>query len=113
VKVEVFYVDGCPNHQPTVERVNELLQEYRLTGNVSEVPVTDSASAIALRFLGSPTIHVNGVDVEPSSRTSCQFGLMCRMYLHGSRREGVPPVELIRGALLEASNGRIAHWIDA
>ena len=104
MKVEVFYIDGCPNRQPAVERVNELLQEFRLTGNVLEVPVTDSASAIAARFLGSPTIHVNSIDIEPSSRTLDQFGLMCRTYVDGPRRDGVPSAELIRRALLEASN---------
>lgn len=113
MKVEVFYIDGCPNHQPAVGRVNELLQELRLTGNVLEVPVTDSASATVVRFLGSPTIHVNGVDVDPSSRTSSQFGLMCRTYLDGPQRGGVPSVELIRRALLEASNWRIASFIEA
>ncbi len=107
MKVEVFYIDGCPNRQPAIERVHELLHEFGLTGNVREIPVTDSASAIEVRFLGSPTIHVNGIDVEPSSTTSSQFGLMCRMYLDGPRREGVPSVELIRRALLEASNQRI------
>ena len=107
MKIEVFYIAGCPNRQPAVERVKELSQEFRLPGNLLEVPVTDSASAIAVRFLGSPTIHVNGVDIEPSSRTSSQFGLTCRMYLDGPQREGVPSVELIRRALLEASNQRI------
>ena len=107
MKVEVFYIDGCPNRQPVMERVNELLQEFRLTGNVLEVQVADSASAIAARFLGSPTIHVNGIDVEPSSRTSDQFGLMCRTYVDGPQREGVPSAELIRRALLEASNQSI------
>ena len=107
MKVEVFYIDGCPNRQPAVERVNELLQGFRLTGNVLEVQVTDSASAIAARFLGSPTIHVNGIDVEPSSRTSDQLGLMCRTYVDGSQRDGLPSAELIRRALLEASNQSI------
>ena len=104
MRVEVFYIDGCPNHQPTVERVNGLLQEFRWSGKVLEVPVTDSANALALRFLGSPTIHVNGIDVEPSSRTSDQFGLMCRTYVDGLQRDGMPSMELIRRALLEASN---------
>ena len=104
MKIEVFYIDGCQNCQPAVERVNELLQELRLTGNLLEVPVTDSASTIAVRFLGSPTIHVNGTDVEPSSRTSDQFGLMCRTYVDGPQRDGVPSAELVRRALLEASN---------
>ena len=61
--VEVFYIDGCPNHRCTVERVNESLQEFRITTDVLEVPVTDSASALAYRFLGSPTVKINGIDV--------------------------------------------------
>src|SRR5712691_4513608 len=101
--VEVFYIDGCPNRQHAVEQVNELLHEFGLLGNVLEIPVTDSASAIAARFLGSPTIHVNGVDIEPSSRTSSHFGMACRVYLDGPERAGVPPLDLIRRALLEAN----------
>jgi len=105
VKIEVFYIDGCPHRQPTVERVKELLHEFGFRGNVLEIPVTEATSAIAVRFLGSPTIHVNGVDIEPSIRTSGQFGVMCRMYLDGSKQEGVPSVALIRRALLEAQSG--------
>ena len=101
--VEVFYIDSCPNHQPTVDRVNEVLEEMGLTANVMEIRVADSGSAVATRFLGSPTVHVNGNDVEPSARTASQFGVMCRTYLDGSQRQGVPPTELIRQALLESS----------
>jgi len=97
VKVEVFYIDGCPNRQPAAERVTELLHEVGLTGNVLEIPMTEATSAIA--------VHVNGVDIEPSARTSSQFGVMCRVYLNGSKREGVPSVALIRRALLEAQSG--------
>ena len=103
MKIEIFYIDGCPNHRRTVERVDELLKHFRLAADVLEVPVTDSLSALAYRFLGSPTVRINGIDVEPSARTSSQFGLMCRTYLNGPKREGVPSRELIREALLEAS----------
>ena len=105
MKIEVFYIDGCPNRQPTVERVKELLHEFGFRENVLEVPVTEATAAIAVRFLGSPTIHVNGVDIEPTARTSCQFGVMCRMYLDGSKQDGVPSAALIRRALLEAQSG--------
>ena len=104
MKVEVLYIDGCPNHRCTVERVNELLQEFRLTTDVLEVPVTDLGSALAYGFLGSPTVRVNGIDVEPAARTSNQFGFMCRTYLDGTNREGVPSVELIRQALEQAQS---------
>jgi len=113
VKIEIFHIEGCPNHRRTVERVNELLNELCSPAEVIEVPVTDSASALAYRFLGSPTLKINGVDVEPSARTSTQFGLACRTYLVAPRREGIPSQELIREALLEASGERQTVMIEA
>ena len=112
MKIEVLYIDGCPNHRQTVERVNELLKQLGLAADVIEVPVTDSSSASALRFLGSPTVQINGVDVEPTARTSNQFGFMCRTYLNGPRREGIPSRALIREALLEACNRRHGSMIE-
>jgi len=85
-----------------VERVNELLKELRLPAELIEVRVTDFPSASAHRFLGSPTVKINGIDVEPSARTSSQFGLMCRTYLDGTNRDGVPCIELIRQGLEQA-----------
>jgi hypothetical protein len=60
LKIEVFYIDGCPNHQPTVDRVNEVLDDLGLTADVVNIRVIDSKSAVATRFLGSPTVRVNG-----------------------------------------------------
>jgi hypothetical protein len=45
---------------------------------VEEVEVSDAAAAQALRFPGSPTIRINGVDAEPNEQLS--FGLACRLY---------------------------------
>lgn len=99
MKIEIFYLAGCPNHQPTVKRVNKLIQDLDVTAEVSEVAVADSASALTYRFPGSPTVHVNGVDVEPAARTSTGFGLACRTYRDGPVQEGIPPTSLIREAL--------------
>jgi hypothetical protein len=102
VRVEVLYIDGCPNRIPTVERVKASLKELRSPVELIEVPVTDLGLALAYRFLGSPTVRVNGIDVEPSARTATQFGLACRTYHDGAGRVGLPPVELIRHALEQA-----------
>ena len=82
--------------------MKELLNELRMVADVLEVAVTDSASALEYGFLGSPTVRINGIDVEPSARMSDQFGLMCRTYLNGTKREGVPSIELMRQALEQA-----------
>lgn len=105
MKVEILYFDGCPNHRPAVERVLEVLGEQGVPAQVSEVNVSDEAAAQSLRFLGSPTIRVNGLDVEPDARTSREYGMMCRTYLIDGRRVGLPSREMIRRALQEAGSG--------
>jgi hypothetical protein len=102
MKIEVYYFEGCPHHRLAVERVKEVLKEEGLTAEVLEVNVPDEAAARSLGFLGSPSIRINGLDVEASARSSKNFGLMCRTYVEGGRREGVPSRELIRRALREA-----------
>jgi protein-disulfide isomerase len=67
-----------------------------------EVEVKDAAAAQQVGFLGSPTVRVNGQDVEPEARAARAFGMMCRIYVDGGQRAGVPPPEWIRAAVREA-----------
>ena len=97
--IEVLSFDGCPNRDLALQRLREAIDAERFTADVTEVNVIDPAAAEAMRFLGSPTIRVNGLDVEPSARSSDQFGFMCRTYLNEYGAEGAPSVESIRDAL--------------
>jgi len=106
MKVEVFYFDGCPNHGLTLERVKEALQQEGLAAEVVEVNVPDDVTARSLGFLGSPTVRIGGLDIEPSARLSRDFGMMCRTYADGGRRVGSPPLDQIRAAVREAAGGR-------
>ena len=101
MNVEVLYFSDCPNHKPAVERVKEALRAEGLSAEVAEIEVPDAETAQRLKFLGSPTIRVNGFDIEPGARSVMDFGLMCRTYADGLRRTGVPSRDLIRSALLE------------
>lgn len=97
--VEVLYFEGCPNHEAAVERVREVLRAEGIVDEVKEVEVPDSETAARLRFLGSPSIRVNGMDVDPSALASESFGLMCRTYRDGCCQSGVPSAEVIRQAV--------------
>lgn len=96
MRIEVFYFDGCPNHAPTVERVKQMAVALGVQEKVEEIKVTSLDQAQQLRFLGSPTVRVNGVDIDPSARQRTNYGLSCRVY---SRVSGVPPDDLIMAAL--------------
>ncbi len=95
MRIEVLYFEGCPHHQTTVELVHEVVAELGVGADVHEVEVRDDEDAARLRFLGSPSVRVDGVDIEPGARDDAQFGLACRMY-QGS---GVPPKPLLVAAL--------------
>jgi mercuric ion transport protein len=101
MKVEVLYFEGCPNHVPAVERVREALQSENETADVQEIEVRTQGEAESLGFLGSPSVRINGLDIEPEARSLTSYGLSCRTYLDGPTRSGVPSGELIRLALNE------------
>ena len=102
MKIDILYFDGCPNHGPIVERLKEVLREEGVPAEIIELNVPDHATAQAVRFLGSPTIRMDGLDVEPSARSRRDYGMSCRTYVENVRREGLPSRDLIRAAIKEA-----------
>jgi hypothetical protein len=95
--IEILYTPGCPNYQPTVEMVKKVLASESVAGQVSGVPVSTEAEAKSLLFPGSPTVRMNGNDVDPSPAIASR--LACRLYANGER---VPPEEMVRATIKKA-----------
>ena len=98
MRIEVLYVPGCPNFQPAVERIEKVLVSESLRADIEGVPVNSDAEAKALQFPGSPTIRINGNDVEFIETKSPS--LACRLY---PNRSGVPSEQMLRVALSRAN----------
>jgi hypothetical protein len=81
-----------------VERLREVLFAADLQEDINEVLVKDAEMAQLLAFPGSPTIRINGQDVEPPSEKAA-FGVMCRLCSDGS---GVPSQLELRAAIEKA-----------
>ena len=103
MKIEVLYVPNCPNHALALERLREILSPESFQSYVNEVLVNDVDAAQSLKFPGSPTIRINGHDVEPQSQAA-SFGLMCRLYSNGS---GVPSQQSLRAAIAKANGSEV------
>jgi len=97
MKIEILYFEGCPNYLPTVERIRTVLTREGLPAEVVEIEVKDDSAAKALKFFGSPTIRVNGLDIEARSRDLSETGFACRYY-----GGGLPSEEMIQAAVREA-----------
>ena len=99
MRIEVLFVPGCPNYEPAVERVKRVLAAESLQVDVESISVNTDSDAKALLFPGSPTIRINGNDVEPDQMN--ELGLTCRLY---ANRTGVPSEEVLRLAVSRAKD---------
>ena len=104
MKIEVLYVAECPSHPEAVRMVKDVLAAQGVATEVHEVLVRDEGMATELKFLGSPTIRVNGRDVAEDTRKAQSFALCCRLY-PGSKQVGLPAMEIIHRAVIEAWEG--------
>ena len=93
--IEILYFAGCPNYEPTVNLAREVLDELGLEAEVRGVAVETPAEAEAERFIGSPSVRINGVDIESDVEGRTDFALCCRVYGRG----GVPARKLLVDAL--------------
>jgi hypothetical protein len=97
--IEVLTFDGCPHAQPAIDLVERIVEELGVAAQVHRVDVPDAETAAAHRFLGSPTIRVNGRDVEPGADERTDFVMSCRVYRTDGGFKGEPNERWLRDAL--------------
>jgi hypothetical protein len=104
VNVELLWWEGCPSTERALTAVREALTDLALEDvEVRMREVRSDADAEDSRFVGSPTILIDGVDLVPAAADE-QIGLSCRVY---RRRDGrvspIPDPDDLREALREAA----------
>jgi hypothetical protein len=102
VTIELLYFDGCPNHEALISRLREMLTASGLSTAIDLRCIADETHAERERFLGSPTVRVNGKDVEPGAEQRTDFGMKCRLYRTDTGLSGQPQADWLRAALSRA-----------
>jgi glutaredoxin len=120
MKIEVLYLMDCPWCLKTKELVKEALEELKLKAKVKEILIDAKAKAKKYSFVGSPTVRINGKDVQeivkkarclPCEKLAklenkktlfvkkecCISG--CRVYNYKGGKHPYPPKRLIREVL--------------
>ena len=103
MRVEVLSFEGCPNAEAAVGLVREVASEVGVEPDLVVVDVEDAAAAERLGFLGSPTVRVDGRDVETGADGREQFAYSCRVYRSASGLSGLPERAWVAAALRAAS----------
>jgi hypothetical protein len=100
VKIEFLYWEECPSHGPTWERLQTILKEKGLKARVTRTEIKTEEDAKLRNFCGSPTIRIDGEDIDPKGAQAQRIGLNCRIYhTPDGRVTPVPSEEMIRKAI--------------
>jgi hypothetical protein len=99
VRIEMLYFDGCPNADLLADRVREILTQAGRTDEIHLRTVDSPEAAEHERFLGSPTLRIDGRDVDPGASERRGYALTCRRYATPGGIAGLPAETWIRTAL--------------
>jgi hypothetical protein len=104
--IEVLYVQDCPHYRDTLALVERIRGELGMEAELRSTLIVDQTAAEQARFAGSPTVRVDGRDVEPGSEPATEYVLGCRLYRLEHRFAGQPEERWVREALLRATGRR-------
>jgi hypothetical protein len=84
MNVELLFWEGCPSHPKALAELRGAMTDLGLDPNAIVVrEVHADSDAQQEHFVGSPTIRIDGIDIQPPDGEP--FGLTCRVY---HRRDG-------------------------
>ncbi|HEV8340181.1 MAG TPA: thioredoxin family protein [bacterium] len=100
MRIDFLYWEECPSHEDALSRLQAALAEEGVRDEIIVTHVATEAQARALAFPGSPTIRLDGRDIQPETATDGAGRLTCRLYLlEDGRPSPLPSREMIARGL--------------
>ncbi len=101
MKIELLFVSDCPNYLETWSILEDVLQAEGFGARIEMIRVQTEEEAQKLQFSGSPTIRIDGRDIEDLGESEPQYTLGYRRYKGGAGPRGLPSRALIHKAVQE------------
>jgi glutaredoxin len=99
--IRVLTFEGCPHCEAARDLVEKTVRDLQLKADVQAIQVKDECEARQYGFLGSPSVQIDGHDIERDRRSDAS-SYSCRVYKTPNGLTGVPPRELLVEAIREA-----------
>jgi hypothetical protein len=96
--IEILHTDECPFWEETLRLIEKAVTESGMKIHVKTTRISSVAEAKRLGFPGSPTVRINGVDVDPATRETEGY-MGCRIYRYQDRMFEYPPEAMIKSAI--------------
>lgn len=99
-KVGLLHTGDCHAYHQAFDEIEKALKEKGLPVQFEVMLITSEEEAEENRFFGSPTIQINGEDVDPKAKMVTKYGMCsCRPYFWKDKSYDYPPKEMIIEAL--------------
>jgi protein-disulfide isomerase len=95
VNIEVQHFEGCPNSEEMIASVKAAMEEFNARIEYKEILVEAQEEAERVKFRGSPTVLINGIDLE-NMPEPIEANLACRYY-----KNGLPSIEEIKNSIID------------
>lgn len=104
MQVKLLHTKDCHVWKDTLSVLEETLEDVGLEPNLEVVQIRNEDEAKKHKFLGSPTILINNLDIDPQARKLSNFTVSsCRPYFWQGKSYDLPPKEMVLAALRELS----------
>ncbi len=105
--IRFLYTEECQSHDEALRRLRQVLDDEGIKAEIELVRVETFEEAKKLRYSGSPTILINGKDIDPLE--NCEYAPACRAYrLEDGRISPLPSISMIRNAVRSARDNLIS-----
>ncbi len=98
-RIEFLWFEGCPGYVPARALLDDVIAQLAPGTPVESIDASDPVVAQEHHFPGSPTIRVDGRDIDPDFRDTGDYTPRCRLYRTPDGLRGVPPRAWIEAAL--------------
>lgn len=119
IEIEFLYLDlnvcercqgSDKNLDDAIQLVKPVLSKLGYTLNIHKINVNTETLAIEHKFLSSPTIRINHIDIEVTVKEDncqscgdlCGDTVDCRVFTYDSKEYHEPPVEMIIDGILRS-----------
>ena len=99
--IEFLFWEGCPSHERALSQLRAELEFQEIAADqLRLIEIKSEADALRERFIGSPTIRVDGKDLFEPGDTP--YGLDCRVYFkRDGRASPLPDPEDLRDLIAQ------------
>jgi hypothetical protein len=99
VNIGIFFIEGCPGLSSITDNIKEVLAEEAVDADISLFLIETLEDAKRLQFTGSPTVRINGRDIDSNMKAIKDYGLRSRHYYANGEKLDFPSKSMIRDAI--------------